>query len=111
MNQVDTIREYYRCFRDRDRATLERILRPDFRHLSPFGSYDNRDRMLDEIWPHVGAIHAIDIEIFGNGPGYMARYRHSGGSPARLAEFVRFDGDQIAEIEVYLGRGAMPPAT
>jgi hypothetical protein len=67
--------------------------------------------MLDEIWPHVGAIHAIDIEIFGNGPGYMARYRHSDGSPARLAEFVRFDGDQIAEIEVYLGRGAMPPAT
>jgi hypothetical protein len=110
MTHQEMIRDYYRCFRDRDRATLERILKPDFRHASPFGSYDSRDRMLDEIWQHVGAVHAIDIKIFGNGPDYMVRYRHSGGSPARLAEYVRFDGDQIAEIEVYPGRGAMPAA-
>jgi hypothetical protein len=111
MTHADIIREYYRCFRNRDRPTLERILRPDFRHLSPFGSYDDRDRMLEEIWPHVGAIYAVDIEIFGEGPSYMVRYRHSGGSPARLAEYIRFEGDQIAEIEVYLGRGAMPPSS
>jgi hypothetical protein len=109
MSHEDTIHEYYRCFRDRDRATLTRILLPGFRHVSPFGSYDDRDRMLEEIWPHVGAVHAVDIEIYGGGPGYMVRYRHSGGSPARFAEFVRFDGDHIAEIEVYVGRGP-PPA-
>ncbi|MFP3943243.1 MAG: nuclear transport factor 2 family protein [Alphaproteobacteria bacterium] len=106
MDATDLIRDYYRCFKDRDRERLRELLTPDFRHVSPFGAYDDRDRMLEEIWPHVGKIWAADIEIFGQGPEYMVRYRHAGESSARLAEYIRFEGDRIAEIEVYPGRGA-----
>lgn len=109
MNQEKTIRDYYRCFKDRDRGTLETILTPDFVHSSPFGRFDDRDKMLDAIWPSVGDRHAVDLEIFGEGDAYMVRYRHNIAPQPKLAEFIRFKGDKIAEIEVYLGAGAVPP--
>ena len=102
MDQRDAIRSYFQAFRDRDRATLERLLTPDFLHLSPFGRFDDRDRMLDEVWPSVGQHWAEDIEVYGDSPAYMVRYRHSTGS--LMAEYVRFEGDRIAEIEVFVGR-------
>lgn len=110
MQAPDLIREYYRCYKDRDRERLRELLTPDFRHISPFGTFDDRDRMLEEIWPHVGKVWAEDIQIFGEGPEYMVRYAHAGESAARLAEFIRFEGNRIAEIEVYPGRGAVNPS-
>ena len=105
MDHEAAIRSYYRCFRERDRAGLEWLLTADFRHVSPFGIHEDRDRMLDEIWPHVGRTWAVDLEIFGNGPDYMVRYRHAGEHEGgTLAEHIRFDGDRIAKIHVYVGR-------
>ncbi|MEO0983375.1 MAG: nuclear transport factor 2 family protein [Pseudomonadota bacterium] len=108
MTHQDTIRDYFRCYKDRDRSRLVEILTEDLVHSGPFGRYENRDKMLDEIWPHVGPIWAVDVEVFGDGPGYMVRYRHEGASAGRLSEYMRFDGDRIAEIEVYHGAGAIP---
>jgi hypothetical protein len=102
------IESYYRAFRERDRHALERLLTPDFHHVSPFGIYTERDSMLDAIWPSVGQHWAEDIEIYGQAPHYMVRYRHSTG--AEMAEYVRFEGDCIAEIRVYMGRSAADPS-
>lgn len=110
MDATEIIRDYYRCFRERDRERLRELLTPDFRHLSPWNTFEGRDRMLEEIWPHVGKTWAEDIEIFGQGTDYMVRYRHAGESTARLAEYIRFDGGRIVEIEVYAGRGAADSA-
>ena len=104
MDGREAIEEYFRAFRERDRAALERLLAPGFVHSSPFGRWDDRDRMLDAIWPTVGQHWAEDVEIYGDGPAYMVRYRHSTG--ALMAEHFRFEGDRIAEVEVYAGRGA-----
>jgi ketosteroid isomerase-like protein len=109
MDQREAIHAYFRAFKERDRAALEGLLTPDFLHLSPFGRFVDRDRMLDEIWPSVGQHWAEDIEVHGDGPAYMVRYRHSTGS--LMAEYVRFEDDRIAEIEVYVGRSAADPAT
>ena len=108
MDGHEAIHAYFRAFRERDRATLERLLTPAFRHLSPFGHFEDRDRMLDEIWPSVGQHSAEDIEVYGEVPAYMVRYRHSAGT--LMAEYVRFEGDRIAEIEVYVGRSFTDPA-
>ena len=104
MNHQAAIRDYYRAFRDRDRGALERLLLPDFRHISPFGLYDDRDRMLDEIRPMVGQHWAEDVTIYGDGPDYLVRYRHSTG--AEMVEHFRFKANRIAEIEVFVGRSA-----
>ena len=108
MDHENLILDYYRCFKNRDRKRLEELLVDDFIHLSPYGRFQGRDSMLDTIWPEVGKTHAEGFEIFGKSPEFMVRYRHcSDGSP-RLAEWIRFDGDRIKEIEVYLGSGAVP---
>ena len=98
------IRAYYRCFAARDRAGLERLLLATFRHISAFGVYEDRDRMLDEIWPNVGRTWAIDIQVFGTTSEFMVRYRHAGERSGSMAEYFRFDGDKIAEVEVFTGR-------
>lgn len=105
MDPKDAIRDYFRAFKNKDRAMLERVLAQDLVHSSPFGVFNDRDAMLDQIWPSVGAVWAVDLEIFGEAPKFMVRYKHSDGSPAQFAEYFHFKGDQIAGIEVYLGRG------
>ncbi len=111
----DSIRAYYRAFRDKDRGTLERILTDGFRHASPMGEFNGRDAMLDAIWPGVEGCadlpRAGELEILGEHPGFVVRYQHEGSSGGRFAEFFRFAGDKIAEIEVYMGVGACPPLT
>ncbi|MEM9066507.1 MAG: nuclear transport factor 2 family protein [Planctomycetota bacterium] len=116
MTHHESIRAMYQAFRDRKRAALEALLAPDYTFASPFGNFVGRDAMLDVIWPQYLAEEnprwATDIEIFGTGPGYMVRYRHESDDPsksgARLAEFVRFEGDLVVSVEVYLGTGAIP---
>ncbi len=100
---VATIQEYFRCFKDRDRGTLERILTADLTHVSPFSSYDSRDQMLDEIWPHVGKTWATDIQVFDNSSEYLVYYRHEGASDATMIERFTFAGEQIQGEP---GRGA-----
>ena len=102
MDQPGAIRAYYDCFKHRDRAGLERLLVPGFRHVSPFAVYDDRDRMLDEIWPAVGRSWAVDLEIFGADPEYIVCYRHAGDGARKMAEYIRFEGDKIAEIKVFV---------
>ena len=104
MDHEAAIRAYYRCFQDRDREGLERLLSPKFRHVSTFGIHDDRDAMLDAIWPAVGRNWATDIRVFGQSPEFMVRYRHAGERGGTMAEYVRFEGDNIAEIEVFVGR-------
>ena len=109
MNHHDTIQRYYRAFRDRDRDTLERILAPEFHFASSFGEFHGRDAMLDAIWPSVGQTWATNLRIFGEWPEFVVLYQHANTPgmerpPMTMAEHVRFDGDRIAAIEVYLGR-------
>ena len=108
MSHKDDILAYFQAFRDADRGTLERLLVEDFRHVSPWAVYDHRDRMLDDIWPAVGQHWAEDIVIYGEGPDYLVRYKHTGG--AAMVEHFRFDGGRIAQVEVFVGRGAPPAA-
>lgn len=109
MNHHDSIRAYFNCFRELDRATLRGLLADDFRHLSPFGEFHDPDQMIEAIWPQVtGKVWADDIRIFGDGPDYVVQYRHAGESAGKLAEYFRFDGERISEIIVYFGPGSIP---
>ena len=102
MDEVAAIRAYYDCFKERDREGLERLLAPGCRHVSPFAVHEDRDRMLDEIWPAVGQSWAVDLEVFGSGPEYVTCYRHAADGATRMAEYIRFEGSQIAEIKVFI---------
>ena len=109
VNYRDLIIEYFDCFRVRNLERLRQLLSDKTRHISPFGEWKDRDAMLDAIWPSVtGQVYASEIQIFGTGPEFLVRYRHSGQSSGHIAESFRFEDDRIAEIEVYLGIHAIP---
>ncbi len=116
MDYHGTIRRYYRAYRDRDRESLRSLLAPKVRFLSSFGEYGERDAMLDEIWPAVGQSWATNLRILGQGPEFVVLYEHENAPgverPAMsMAEYVRFEGDRIAEIEVFVGRSVARPAS
>lgn len=102
----ETIQAYYRSYKEADSKTLRGMLTDDFRHISSFSEFDDPDEMLNTIWPEVGKSWAEELEIFGEHPEYMVRYKVIGGDqPARtMSEYIRFEGDKIAEIEVFTGR-------
>lgn len=106
MDRRKAIERYYQCYRDRDQEGLRALLAPDMRHVSSFAEYDDREAMLEAIWPMVGSSWATELEIFGEGSEFMVRYRvESQERPAMsMAEHIRFEGDRIREIEVFVGR-------
>ena len=109
MDYEDAIRRYYGAFRTRDLEGLRGLLTPDFQFVSSFGEYHDRDAMLEEIWPSVGQTWAMDLRLFGAGPEFVVLYEHENAAgverPAmRMAEYIRFEGDRISAIEVYVGR-------
>jgi hypothetical protein len=103
------IESYFGGFREREREMLRMILTPDFHHVSSFGEWRDRDAMLEAIWSGVGQRWAVNLQVFGEAPEFMVRYQREGlpgsePSPMSIAEFIRFEDDKIAEIEVYIGR-------
>lgn len=106
MEYQQIIRTYYQSYKEADRETLRSLLTDDFHHISEFDEFDDPDAMLDRIWSEVGKSWAEDLEIFGQHPEYMVRYKVVGGDrPARhMAEYIRFEDNKIAESEVFMGR-------
>lgn len=109
MDYHRAIESYYRAYRDRDRERLRALLTPDFHFVSSFGEYRDRDAMLDGIWPAVGQSWATGLRVYGEGPEFVVVYEHesapgTNNPGVRMAEYVRFEGERIAKIEVFVGR-------
>lgn len=103
------IEAYYRAFREKDREALRALLAPDFRFVSAFAECRERETLLQDPWAAVGRRWATDISIFGSGPEYVVLYRHEPepgeeGGQVSMAERIRFKGDLIAEVELFVGR-------
>jgi hypothetical protein len=114
MDYIAAIERYYRAYRERDRQALQALLTPRFHFVSAFGEYADRDAMLDEIWPGVGQSWATSLRIFGQGPEFVVLYQHENAPGVdrpslSMAEYVRFEGERIAEIEVFMGHQVVPP--
>jgi ketosteroid isomerase-like protein len=108
MDHRVAIERYYRAYRERDRAALEALLTDDFRFRSSFGAFDGRDAMLDAIWPMVGRSWATNLRIYGEPPEFVVLYENEAEPGVEhprnhMAERIRFAGDRIAEIEVFIG--------
>ncbi|MDQ4044451.1 MAG: nuclear transport factor 2 family protein [Chloroflexota bacterium] len=109
MDYRQLIERYYRAYRERDQEALRSLLTPDFHFVSSFGKYHDRDLMLDEIWPAVGQSWATNLRVFGEGPEFVVLYEHESTPGAErprtsMAEYVRFEGERIGEVEVFVGR-------
>ena len=114
MTYHDAIARYYGAFRTRDLESVRALLTADFHFRSPFGEFRDRDAMLEAIWPSVGQTWATNLRVFGDGPELVVLYEHESAPSANrptlsMAEHIRFEGERIAAIEVFVGRTLAPP--
>ena len=107
MNKKEIIRNYYNCYKNKDKESLRKLLKMDFKFKSSYAEYNDRDLMLDEIWPQVLANDnkVKDLEIFENGNKFMVKYTLELNENVSMSEYIEFEDDLISKIEVYMGKG------
>jgi pimeloyl-ACP methyl ester carboxylesterase len=102
------IRNYYRAYETKDRATIETLLAPDFRFSSPLDDRIDRETYFSRCWPNSERIRSFTIErIFAQSGEAFVQYELQpiSGDSFRNVELFLCDGDRIREVVVFFGRG------
>ena len=105
--KANVIRACYAAWESDDRAMLEPLLADGFTFSSPNDDALSKDEYWEVCWANSGNIRKIELlNIMVDGDSAFARYNCElqDGTRFRNAEFFRFDGNQIAAVEVYFGR-------
>ena len=107
------VRLYYDCFASCDRETLTGLLTKDFAFASSYATYKDRDKMLDDIWPHVvqNRNRVEDLEFFHLGNQLIAKYCHAGSPETGICELFEFEENKIRSIKVYTSGSPSRPIT
>lgn len=99
-------REYYQVFQTADREGMEALLAPGFTFTSPWDDHIDRATYFSHCFVHAGEFRfGADMQVFAQGDDVVVVYGTEGkqGGTFRNAELLRFEGAQIASIEVFFG--------
>jgi hypothetical protein len=102
----EAVRGCYRAYETNDRRLIESLLADEFTFSSPHDPHLDRDAYFERCWPNSRHIETIAIEkLFVQGDEAFVRYRltNDAGSSWRNAEWLRFDGGKLVEVQVYYG--------
>jgi ketosteroid isomerase-like protein len=102
----DLIRKLFAAFLARDRKALEDLLSDDFRFNSPRDNHIDKAAYFERCFPYANEFSSHHIEqlcVDGNAAfvRYLAETRD--GSRFRNTEYIRTDGRQVTEVNVYFG--------
>jgi ketosteroid isomerase-like protein len=103
---AELARRYYRVYQAADREALEALLAPGFTFTSPWDDHIDRATYFSHCFVHAGEFRfAEDMQVFAQGDDVVVVYSTEGkqGGTFRNAELLRFEGGQIASIEVFFG--------
>ena len=105
-NRTDLARDVFKAFAAGDRERIESLLAPSLSFHSPPDPYLDRAGYFERCWPGSGSESTFDFaRIIEAGNEVVVTYdaTRKDGSRFRNTEVLTFDGDQVAEIEVYFG--------
>jgi ketosteroid isomerase-like protein len=105
-DRTDLAREVFTAFATGDREKIESLLAPGLRFHSPPDPDLDRAGYFERCWPGSGSGGTFDFaRIVESGDEVVVTYdaTRSDGSRFRNTEVLTFEGDQVAEIEVYFG--------
>ncbi len=104
--RTETVRDAFRAYQERDRELIESIIGDPFEfHAPPDPSLD-RAGYFERCWPNASHLEEFEIvRLVESGDEVIVTYeaRRSDGGRFRNTEVHRFDGEQVAEVEVYFG--------
>ena len=105
-NRVQTVRDSYRAYESGDRSVIEEILSDDFTFYSPPDPGIVRATYFERCWPNAQHLENFEfMRLIEAGDEVVATYEstRADGSRFRNTEIFTFDGDKIAQVEVYFG--------
>jgi ketosteroid isomerase-like protein len=105
-DRIQMTRDMYRAYEQGDRSIVERLLAADFTFHAPPDPILDRDEYFERCWPNAGLIREFEfVRMFEHGDEVFVTYEStkSDGSRFRNTEILRFEGDELAEVEVYFG--------
>ena len=105
-NRIDIARQLYEGFASADREVVEELLSPDFTFSAPPDPLLDRDGYFERCWPGAGSGQAFDfVRLVEAGDEVIVTYERTrpDGQRGRNTEILTFDGEQIAQAEVYFG--------
>ena len=107
LDRSQSVRDLYRAFAAGDRGSVEAILADDFTFSSPYDVGLDLEGYFERCWaPGAGRGQELDfVRVLEVGDEVIATYEliRADGARARNTEIFTFDGDRIAEVEVYFG--------
>ena len=105
-SKSEIIRACYGAFIANDRQLVEDTFADDFTFTSPYDDAIDKATYFERCWPNNKLFASFDIErIFENGSEAFVLYKvlTKDGKAFRNTEFLTFDGDKIASVNVYFG--------
>jgi hypothetical protein len=105
-DRIQMTRDMYRAYEQGDRSIVERLLAAGFAFHAPPDPILDRDEYFERCWPNAGLIREFEfVRMFEHGDEVFVTYEStkSDGSRFRNTEILRFEGDELAEVEVYFG--------
>ena len=105
-DRIEMARAMYRAYEQGDRSVVERLVAADFKFHAPPDPVLDRDGYFDRCWPNAGLIREFEfVRMFEHGDEVFVTYEStkSDGNRFRNTEILRFEGDGLAEVEVYFG--------
>jgi ketosteroid isomerase-like protein len=100
-------RRYYRVYQAADREAVEALLAPGFTFTSPWDDHIDRATYFSHCFVHAGEFRfrLDDMKVFVQGDEAVVVYETEGkqGGTFHNAELLRFEGGQIASIDVFFG--------
>jgi ketosteroid isomerase-like protein len=106
INRERIARETYGAYESGNREMLAKHLAPDFRFFSPADVGIDLLAYWVRCWPNAETIAAFDFKrIIEHGEEVVVTYEatKTDGKRFRNTEILTFDGEKIAEAEVYFG--------
>jgi hypothetical protein len=100
------VRKLFSAFLSADRKTLEGPLCDDFTFNSPKDDHINKATYFERCLPGSAQFRSQQIEqLFVQGNQAFIRYlaELKDGTKFRNTEYIRIEGDQIKEVDVYFG--------
>jgi ketosteroid isomerase-like protein len=101
------VRRLYADFLSRDRKSVDALLSEDFTFSSPQDDHISKAKYFERCWPNGDRFRSFDIKellVQGDEAFVLYEVETKDGARFRNTEFLKFEADQVKEIDVYFGR-------
>jgi ketosteroid isomerase-like protein len=104
---LELVHTYFAAFVTGDRRGIEALLTPDFTFTSPSEDLIDRATYIERCWALAGTFEYHDLRstfVANDECVVLYESKSTSGNVQRNVELLRFRGNRLASVEVFMGR-------